>query len=133
MRRSVRFPSHAGIQTAIAAMRAQTPDSVVTNWIQIAVLYEMLMRAGQSSVVELNRVVAVTMRDGSQAGLTPIDVLLLCGDLTSYHFAHAARVDLCRRLGQAAEARASYERALSLTQQEPERRFLAKRLREAEE
>jgi RNA polymerase sigma-70 factor (ECF subfamily) len=87
-----------------------------------------LARADPSPVVELNRAVAVAMRDGPLAGLALIDAILGRGDLGTYHLAHAARADLCRRLGRTAEARASYERALALTQQEPERRFLARRL-----
>ena len=90
----------------------------------------MLFQANPSPVVELNRAAAVAMRDGPSAGLTLIDAILGRGDLKNYHLVHAARADLCRRLGRTAEARASYERALSLTQQEPERRFLERRLRE---
>ena len=88
------------------------------------------MRANPSPVVELNRAVAVAMREGPLAGLALIDAILFRGDLGNYHLAHSARADLCRRLGRAAEARASYERALSLTQQEPEQRFLKRRLAE---
>ena len=90
----------------------------------------MLLRAEPSPVVELNRAVAVAMRDGPAAGLALIDAILARGDLQDYHLAHAARADLCRRLGETAEARASYERALALTRQEPERRFLERRLAE---
>ena len=93
----------------------------------------MLLRADPSPVVELNRAVAVAMRDGPQAGLALIDAILARGDLADYHLAHSARADLCRRLGRTAEARASYERALALTRQEPERRFLERRLRELAE
>lgn len=118
------------IQAAIAAAHAQAPSSATTDWAQIVSLYDLLMRAESSPVVELNRAVAVAMRDSPLAGLTLIDTILARGDLGNYHLAHAARADLCRRLGQTAEARASYERALSLTQQEPERRFLKKRLSE---
>jgi RNA polymerase sigma-70 factor (ECF subfamily) len=89
-----------------------------------------LAQAAQSPVIELNRAVAVAMRDGPAAGLALIDALLASGDLAGYHLAHAARADLCRRLGRTADARASYERALSLTQQEPERRYLERRLEE---
>ncbi len=88
----------------------------------------MLARAAPSPVVELNRAVAVAMRDGPEAGLVLIDAILARGDLAGYHLAHSARADLCRRLGRMAEARASYERALDLTRQEPERRFLERRL-----
>jgi RNA polymerase sigma-70 factor (ECF subfamily) len=93
-------------------------------------LYDVLMRADPSPVVELNRAAAVAMRDGPAAGLALIDPILDRGDLDDYHFAHSARADLCRRLGRTADARASYERALALTRQEPERRFLERRLAE---
>jgi len=118
------------IQAAIAAVHAQAAGPAATDWAQIVALYDVLMRAEPSPVVELNRAVAVAMRDGPLAGLALIDAILARGDLENYHLAHAARADLCRRLGRAAEARASYERALSLTQQEPERRFLERRLSE---
>jgi RNA polymerase sigma-70 factor (ECF subfamily) len=118
------------IQAAIAAAHAQAPSSATTDWAQIVSLYDLLMRAEPSPVVELNRAVAVAMRDSPLAGLTLIDTILARGDLGTYHLAHAARADLCRRLGRTAEARVSYERALSLTQQEPERRFLERRLSE---
>jgi RNA polymerase sigma-70 factor (ECF subfamily) len=118
------------IQAAIAAVHAQAPDAAATDWSQIVGLYNLLMQAGPSPVVELNRAVAVAMRDGPSAGLALIDALLARGDLANYHLAYAARADLCRRLGKVAEARTSYERALSLTQQEPERRFLERRLAE---
>jgi RNA polymerase sigma-70 factor (ECF subfamily) len=118
------------IQAAIAAAHAQAPSSATTDWAQIVALYDLLMRAEPSPVVELNRAVAVAMRDSPLAGLTLIDTILARGDLGTYHLAHAARADLCRRLGRTAEARVSYERALSLTQQEPERRFLERRLSE---
>jgi RNA polymerase sigma-70 factor, ECF subfamily len=116
------------IQAAIAAAHAQAPSSATTDWAQIVALYDLLMRAEPSPVVELNRAVAVAMRDDPLAGLTLIDTILARGDLENYHLAHAARADLCRRLGRTAESRVSYERALSLTQQEPERRFLERRL-----
>jgi RNA polymerase sigma-70 factor, ECF subfamily len=118
------------IQAAIAAAHAQAPSSATTDWTQIVSLYDLLMRAEESPVVELNRAVAVAMRDNPLAGLTLIDTILARGDLENYHLAHAARADLCRRLGRTAESRVSYERALSLTQQEPERRFLERRLSE---
>ena len=118
------------VQAAIASIHAQAPSSAATDWAQIVQLYDMLMQSNPSPVVELNRAVAVAMRDGPAAGLTLIDAILARGDLGSYHLAHASRADLCRRLGRIAEARASYERALSLTQQEPERRFLERRLSE---
>src|SRR5205085_2707592 len=96
----------------------------------IAALYDALARRKPSPVVELNRAVAVAMRDGPLAGLALIDTILDRGDLAGYHLAHAARADLCRRAGRRAEAREAYETALRLTQQEPERRFLEQRLRE---
>jgi RNA polymerase sigma-70 factor (ECF subfamily) len=122
--------SHYTIQAAIAAVHAQAPNVAATDWGQIVGLYDLLAQAAQSPVIELNRAVAVAMRDGPAAGLALIDALLASGDLAGYHLAHAARADLCRRLGRTADARASYERALSLTQQEPERRFLERRLAE---
>jgi len=118
------------LQAAIAAVHAQASSPAVTDWAQIVGLYDVLMRASPSPVVELNRAVAVAMRDGPLAGLTLIDAILSRGDLGNYHLAHSARADLCRRLKRTADARASYERALSLTQQEPERRFLERRLSE---
>jgi RNA polymerase sigma-70 factor, ECF subfamily len=118
------------LQAAIAAVHAEAPSAAATDWTQIIGLYDVLMRAEPSPVVELNRAVAVAMRDGPAAGLSLIDAILARGDLGNYHLAHAARADLCRRLGQTAEARVSYERALSLTEQEPERRFLERRLAE---
>jgi RNA polymerase sigma-70 factor, ECF subfamily len=118
------------IQAAIAAVHANAPNADATDWAQIVMLYDLLAQAEPSPVIELNRAVAVAMRDGPSEGLTLIDVILKRGDLSDYHLAHAARADLCRRLGRIAEARASYERALSLTEQEPERRFLERRLAE---
>ena len=118
------------IQAAIAAVHANASNNAATDWARIVVLYDLLARAEPSPVVELNRAVAVAMRDGPSAGLPLIDAILGRGDLSDYHLAHAARADLCRRLGRRAEARASYERALSLTEQEPERRFLERRLAE---
>ncbi|HEY3196577.1 MAG TPA: RNA polymerase sigma factor [Nitrospirales bacterium] len=118
------------LQAAIASVHAAAGNPAATDWAQIVGLYDVLMRANPSPVVELNRAVAVAMRDGPMAGLTLIDAILARGDLAKYHLAHSARADLCRRLGRTAEARASYERALSLTQQEPERRFLERRLSE---
>ena len=94
------------------------------------ILYDVLFQAEPSPIIELNRAAAVAMRDGASAGLVLIDAILARGDLANYHLAHAARADLCRRSGRTAEARASYERALSLTQQEPERRFLERRMGE---
>ena len=118
------------LQAAIAAVHAQASSAAATDWTQIVGLYDVLMRAEPSPVVELNRAVAVAMRDGPSAGLALIDAILGRGDLSDYHLVHAARADLCRRLRRIAEARASYERALSLTEQEPERRFLERRLAE---
>jgi RNA polymerase sigma-70 factor (ECF subfamily) len=118
------------LQAAIASVHAQAPSSAATDWPQIVSLYDLLIRAEPSPVVELNRAVAVAMHDSPLAGLTLVDAILARGDLGNYHLVHAARADLCRRLGRTAEARDSYERALSLTQQEPERRFLERRLAE---
>jgi len=117
-------------QAAIAAVHAEAAQPAATDWAQIVSLYDMLMRVNPSPVVELNRAVAVAMRDGPMAGLTLIDAIHARGELANYHLAHAARADLCRRLGRTAEARTSYERALTLTRQEPERRFLERRLGE---
>ena len=121
------------LQAAIAAVHAQAPTPAATNWAQIVGLYDLLMQANPSSVVELNRAVAVAMRDGPSAGLALIDAILARGELGKYHLAHSARADLCRRLGRTADARLSYQRALDLTQQEPERRFLKRRLSELQE
>ena len=118
------------LQAAIAAVHAESPNAESTDWRQIVGLYDVLARADPSPVVELNRAVAVAMRDGPDAGLALIDTILGRGDLTEYYLAHSARADLCRRLGRVGDARASYERALSLTRQEPERRFLERRLEE---
>ncbi len=118
------------LQAAIAAVHAEAPNAAATDWVQILGLYDVLARVEPSPVVELNRAVAVAMRDGPEAGLALIDAILARGDLSDYRLAHAARADLCRRLGRNAEARASYERALALTRQEPERRFLERRLAE---
>ncbi len=117
------------LQAAIAAVHAQAPTAGATDWVEIVGLYDLLRRAEPSPVVELNRAVALAMRDGPAAGL-PLIERLVEGDLAHYHLAHAARADLCRRLGERAAARASYERALALARLEPERRFLARRLRE---
>jgi len=118
------------LQAAIAAVHAEAATAGATDWAQIVGLYDLLLRADPGPVVELNRAVAVAMRDGPAAGLALIDAMLTRGDLDDYHLAHSARADLCRRLGRAAEARASYQRALALTRLEPERRFLERRLRE---
>jgi RNA polymerase sigma-70 factor, ECF subfamily len=116
------------LQAAIAAVHARAETAAATDWDQIASLYDVLARVEPSPVVELNRAAAVAMRDGPAAGLALIDEILARGDLADYHLAHSARAELCRRLGRTAEARASYERALALTRQEPERRFLERRL-----
>lgn len=116
------------LQAAISAVHAQAPSVAGTDWTQIVALYDVLARAIPSPVIELNRAVAVAMRDGPEAGLALIDDILARGELVDYHLSHATRADLCRRLGRTAEARASYERALGLAEQEPERRFLTRRL-----
>jgi RNA polymerase sigma-70 factor, ECF subfamily len=118
------------LQAAIAAVHAEAPTASATDWPQIVGLYDVLMRADPSPVVELNRAAAMAMRDGPEAGLALIDAMLARGDLSEYHLTHSARADLCRRLGRVHEARAAYERALALAKQEPERRFLERRLRE---
>ncbi len=118
------------LQAAIAAVHANAPHAAATNWAEIVGLYDVLLRADPSPVVELNRAVAVAMRDGPSQGLALIDAILIRGDLEDYHLAHSACADLYRRLGRTAEARAAYERAYGLTRQEPERRFLERRLRE---
>ena len=118
------------LQAAIAAVHAEAVNADATDWNEIVGLYDVLLRFDPSPVVELNRAVAVTMRDGPAAGLALIDAILARGDLRDYHLAHAAHADLCRRLGKTAQARASYKRALALARQEPERRFLERRLAE---
>jgi hypothetical protein len=117
-------------QAAIASVHADAPNAAATDWAQIAGLYDVLVYVEPSPVVELNRAVAVAKRNGPDAGLALIDAILARGDLADYHLAHAARADLCRQLGRTAETRASYERALTLARQEPERRFLERRLAE---
>ncbi|MGE0386991.1 MAG: RNA polymerase sigma factor [Gammaproteobacteria bacterium] len=125
--RSRRFGPYT-LQAAIAAVHAEAADAAATDWAQIAGLYEVLLRADPSPVVELNRAVAVAMRDGPARGLALVDAILARGDLADYRLAHAARADLCRRLGRREEAHAAYGRALALTRQEPERRFLQRRI-----
>ena len=127
---ALRRPGPYALQAAIAAVHAEAPSAAATDWRQIVGLYDILVRADPAPVVALNRAVAVAMRDGPLAGLTIIDAILARGDLSDYQHAHSARADLCRRLGRVEEARASYQRALALTRQEPERRFLERRLRE---
>lgn len=116
------------LQAAIAAVTAEAPSMAETDWREIVGLYDVLLRVEPSAVIALNRAVAVAMRDGPAAGLALVDALLAAGDLDHYRFAHAARADLCRRLGRVGEAQAAYRRALELTRQEPERRFLERRL-----
>ena len=118
------------LQAAIAAIHAEASHSGETDWAQIVALYDLLLRVEPSPIVQLNRAVAVAMRDGPAKGLALVDDLLADGKLTTYHLAHATRADLCRRLGKKADARVSYERALALAKQEPERRFLERRLTE---
>jgi RNA polymerase sigma-70 factor, ECF subfamily len=126
---SHRFGSYT-LQAAIAAVHAEAESSAATDWRQIVALYNRLVRIQPSPVVELNRAVAIAMRDGPEVGLALIDAVLAHGELANYYLAHSARADLCRRLGRTAEARTSYEDALALTQQEPERKFLQERLRQ---
>jgi RNA polymerase sigma-70 factor, ECF subfamily len=132
--KSGRFDSYT-LQAAIAAVHAEAESVAATDWRQIVALYDQLLRIQPSPVVQLNRAVAIAMRDGPEAGLAHIDAVLgdssgKEGDLANYYLAHSARADMYRRLGRTAEARASYEKALALTQQEPERQFLARRLEE---
>ncbi len=117
------------LQAAIAAVHAEAESVAATDWRQIVALYNQLVRIQPSPVVHLNRAVAIAMRDGPEAGLAQIDAVLEGGELANYYLAHSARADMCRRLGRTAEARASYEKALALTQQEPERLFLRERIR----
>lgn len=118
------------VQAAISAVHATAPSTAATNWNEIVALYDMLAQAAPSPIVELNRAVAISMRDGPAAGLALVDAIFARGDLADYHLAHAARADMHRRLGQAAAARTAYERALQLARQGPERRFLEQRLAE---
>ncbi len=124
---SQRFGPYS-LQAAIAAVHSSAPTFASTDWSQIVRLYDLLAQITPSPVVEINRAVAVAQRDGPAAGLALVDAILARGDLADYHLAHAARAELYRRLGRTAEARASYQRALALAQQEPERRFLELRL-----
>jgi RNA polymerase sigma-70 factor (ECF subfamily) len=126
---SRRFGAYT-LQAAIAAIHAEAQSTTATDWRQIVALYNQLVRIQPSPVVHLNRAVAIAMRDGPEAGLKHIDALLKRGGLTNYYLAHSARADLCRRLGRTDEARAAYEKALALTQQEPERQFLQERIRQ---
>lgn len=129
--KSRRFGAYT-LQAAIAAVHAEAESTAATDWRQIVALYNQLAQIQPSPVVHLNRAVAIAMRDGPEAGLKHIDAILEHGELANYYLAHAARADMYRRLGRTAEARASYEKALALTQQEPERQFLARRLEELE-
>jgi len=126
---ATRFGPYA-LQAAIAALHAGAKSAAATDWAEIVGLYDVLVRLQPTAVVALNRAVAVAMRDGPAAGLPLIETLLADGQLQDYHLAHAARADMCRRLGRHRDARASYERALALARQEPERAFLAARLRD---
>jgi len=116
------------LQAEIASVHAQASTSSETDWRKIVALYDLLARGNPSPVVELNRAVAIAMRDGPEAGLHLIDQIIVRGDLAEYHLAHSARAELCRRLGRIAEARSSYEQAIVLARQQPERRFLEERL-----
>jgi RNA polymerase sigma-70 factor (ECF subfamily) len=118
------------LQAAIAAVHAEAESTAATDWRQIVALYNQLVRIQPSPVVHLNRAVAIAMRDGPEAGLTHIDAVLEHGELANYYLAHSARAEMCRRLGKTADARSSYEKALALTQQEPERQFLQERIRQ---
>jgi RNA polymerase sigma-70 factor (ECF subfamily) len=118
------------LQAAIAAVHADAASADATDWGEIAGLYDILLRVEPTPVVELNRAVAIAMRDGPASGLAIVEAILARGDLKDYHLAHAARADLCRRLGKTAQARASYKRAIALARQGPERRFLERRLAE---
>ena len=127
--KSRRFGSYT-LQAAIAAVHAQAESAAATDWRQIVALYNQLVRIQPSPVVRLNRAVAIAMRDGPEVGLKHIDAVLEDGGLANYYLAHSARADMCRRLGRTTEAQSSYEKALALTQQEPERRFLQARIRQ---
>ena len=129
--KSRRFGAYT-LQAAIAAVHAEAASAAATDWRQIVALYDQLVRIQPSPVVHLNRAVAIAMRDGPEAGLAHIDAVLAQGDLADYYLAHSARAEMCRRLGRTAEARAAYEKALALTQQEPEQHFLQERIRQLE-
>ncbi|HZS47115.1 MAG TPA: RNA polymerase sigma factor [Blastocatellia bacterium] len=126
--KSRRFGSYT-LQAAIAAVHSEAKSVAETDWRQIVALYDRLFRIQPSAVVQLNRAVAIAERDGPEAGLMHIDAILEHGELANYYLAHSARAEMCRRLGRTDEARASYEKALALTQQEPERQFLQERIR----
>jgi RNA polymerase sigma-70 factor, ECF subfamily len=126
---SRRFGAYT-LQAAIAAVHAEAESTAATDWRQIVALYNQLVRIHPSPVAHLNRAVAIAMRDGPEAGLAHIDAVLEHGELANYYLAHSARAEMYRRLGRTAEARSSYEKALALTQQEPERQFLQERIRQ---
>jgi RNA polymerase sigma-70 factor (ECF subfamily) len=127
--KSHRFGSYT-LQAAIVAVHAEAESTATTDWRQIVALYDRLVRIQPSPVVQLNRAVAIAERDGPEAGLRHIDAVLETGELANYYLAHSARAEMCRRLGRTVEARSSYEKALALTQQEPERQFLQERIRQ---
>jgi RNA polymerase sigma-70 factor (ECF subfamily) len=127
---SFKPPGSYTLQAAIAALHAQADRYEETDWPQIVALYTMLLRINPSPVIELNRAIAIAMREGPEAGLRQIDAILARGELTDYHLAHSARAELCRKAGRIAEARDSWERALALSKQEPERRFIQRKLAE---
>jgi len=118
------------VQAAISALHAEAPGSAATDWSEIVALYDLLLRIDPSPVVELNRAVAIAMRDGPEAGLTQVERLLAKGELDNYPLAHSAKAELCRRAGRMKVARAAFERALELTEQEQQRRFLERRIGE---
>jgi RNA polymerase sigma-70 factor, ECF subfamily len=130
--RSRRFGAYT-LQAAIVAVHSESSSAAFTDWRQITLLYDQLLRIQPSPVVELNRAVAIAMCEGLEQGLALINDLLAREHLSHYHLAHSARADLCRRLGRIPEARASYEKALALASQEPERRFLARRIEQLKE
>ena len=123
-------PGPYALQAAIAALHAEAKRADATDWAQIATLYGLLLRINPTPIIELNRAVAVAMHKGPEVGLQQVDAILARGELTDYHLAHAARAELCRKMGRTNEARASWERALVLAQQDPERRFIEGKLRE---
>jgi RNA polymerase sigma-70 factor (ECF subfamily) len=125
--RSRRFGPYT-LQAAIAALHAEAATAAETDWAEIVGLYDVLMRADPSPVIELNRAAAIALRDGPEAGITLIDAILARGELTEYPLVHSARAELCRGAGRMADAVESYQRALGLTRQEPHRRFIERRL-----
>ena len=127
--RSRRFGPYT-LQAAIAAVHAEAQSTAATDWRKIVALYNQLLQIQPSPIVQLNRAVAIAESDGPQAGLAQIDALLQHGELANYYLAHSARAEMYRRLGRTSEARSSYEKALALTQQEPERQFLQERIRQ---